>query len=224
MTAFVTGGKTWKLPVGTNATALPPAANTLKAKVSEFGKVMLVLYGMFLGAFMVASIGLLLVSLFKNDGLSISATGGIIIPESRPFTIPIKSITLILLVPTIVFFIMELLEKKTLLFIGKHSERNGGICFAIIGLLLVVSSVIIYNDLGISAGSKAASERTDVMDWMQTRYGFDPYYMPKLDEVISGKKLYSDDASFPAHDVYLKQVDGAYLLLDAKGNELPTKN
>lgn len=228
MASFVTGGKTWILPTMDNDTTKPSTASshTVKAstlppaKFKEFLAGMGVLYTLYGITAVLAMFGILLGLLFTKPQLEIASNGGLIVPTAEPETFPFTALVLIMILPIAVYFIMEILGRSTM-FDGKTGKRNTAIAIIIVALIFTTASVIVANDLNWLKNVKTSHYASTVKEWMMTRYGFEPYHMPEINKLVEGDKLYSNDASYPAHDVYLKQAEDSYLLVDAAGKELP---
>lgn len=224
MTSFATGGKVWKIP-----TDITTAKN--KIFVKELAKhsigMLPLCYMMFAGLFFLTFIGMSIIfgiAFFSNTNYQqfMNADGGIIINQhSKEISPSPLTFALILLAPYTISFIINFLEYKTS-FSNLTINQAGGVSFAFIATMLITASVVILLDSGYFIVD--APNYDSIVSWMNDRYGFEPYNRPTLTEALNGTVMYPENTDFPLRDVYLKENDGAYFLLDATGKELPVKN
>lgn len=249
MKQFVTGGRTWILPNpelddrpftsaaatpaphNTNASVLPPPTPApTPSKMAEFSSFMKsfmtgmgILYLMFGIAFLLATLGVLIANLlFTVPVLTLTSEGGIIIPPNDPLRFTTNTLAIIILTPTAINLIMAWIERKTKFLNGKNENRNLGICVSAMAIIFFTASIVIGNDVNLY--TQESKHLGVLKEWMNDRYGFEAYRITELSPILNGDHMYSADPQFPAHDVYLKESNGGYLLFDSTGKELPVKN
>lgn len=218
MSILASGGKTWSIPKSSDTTT------NLNSSYKEEFKLFLIGLGMIYCIFLVATIAAIILSL---------ATGGIfnaksyIINPQEGFTlqnrndyISFSPITLILviLVPIIINSLLVLIDQKTdLLVKTKNFYKVIGVFFVI----LVFTALATFQSVNLSFSPTTNTDQA--REWMKARYNFVPLQLQNVQDAIDGQFMYSDDPKFPAHDVYLKENNGAYYLYDSAGKELPTE-
>lgn len=244
MASFVTGGKTWRIPVPADTLATPvmgtastsasttntgtaasyPVVKTspVTHAIRDFIGGMGTLYMLYAGAFVVVMALQIVNAIIPKDYKeNMSTEGGLELSPLTEGKFTLTGALLLTLLPLAIYFTMNFIEKKTTFITGKNENRNLAICISTIGIIFIVAMWIITYEGKMFAGGYDILNMTKA--WMNDRYGFEPYHLSDLQAVVGGEHIYPQDPNFPAKDVYLKEVNGAYFLFDSAGKELPVK-
>lgn len=224
MTTYATGGKVWKF---TEDTAPPSLKDKLGLLLPLCAPFYILSYMGLIIAIVISS--LISAAFMHKTGANdytkyLAENGGFIVDNSFPLWdfSPVAFATIILL-PIILTTAVLYIQIKY--FAGKPtSYRNAAITVGIMFAAYIGTAVFITADRSDIKEVVAPHELTAKMGvWMNDRYGFHNGYLPMPKDIQEGKTITLSAPTSGEHDVQLINKDGAYLLYDMNGTELPVK-
>lgn len=219
MSILASGGKTWSIPKISEGTPV-----NQHSSFKENFKLFLVGLGMVYCVFLLASIAAMILgisagAIFGANTYAVNPEEGFILErENERIVFSPMVLVLAILVPVSLSAILFYIDQKTELLC---KTKNFYTVLGIIFTILVCATLGICHSINLSFSSTTNTDQ--VREWMKARYDFTPVQLKDVQDAIHGQFMYSNDPKFPAHDVYLKENNGAYYLYDAAGNELRVK-
>lgn len=218
MSTLASGGKTWSIPKPSDETT--NQGFSFKEQVKFFLIGLGMIYLVFLLAAIAAIIlGMVFGLIFGVQDDAVNPHEGFVLErENERIVFSPVALILAFLVPVIINTLLVLIDQKTeLLEKSKTFSKVIGAIFVI----LAFTTLGICHSINLSFSPTTNTDQA--REWMKARYDFTPFQLQNVKDAIDGQFMYSNDPKFPAHDVYLKENNGAYFLYDANGKELPTK-
>lgn len=213
-----TGGKVWSIPKTQESQPNSSFKNIIEEFISTLGFV----YAILLVASFATMVVLLIVNTLKNVFISpsihLDPHQGYLKVKEADFAITPTSILLVILIPLVITFALIWIINKTSIF---NNDHIFDIFMIVIFIIFFITAIFIFNDLNVHIGFN--SNTAIAKEWMHERYGFNPINLSNVQDAMKGHFMYSSDPAFPAHDVYMKENNGAYFLYDSSGKELLVK-